>query len=277
VAIDLLFHLSAFFGWSNLTFRFGPYTRDTRMIAMMAQVADVMDTRKHYPGDAFRFSLTDRHALGHCAVERVGETSSGPGFSSVSRFRFEDKMRGEGSEWSALFRSEDVQCTLAAIDRAVRGEPLEGRERLAVLQNLLVDLLAYLEKEEGFAVTFGKRGRAKVQNEQAGVFNCKSKDISILHQMPGRIRLRIASLNGDPAYALHVQSLLQALNNVKDVRLNTDAACVVVEYSQSVPQEDLIAAIVATIENDLHGAPGGKNVLQPRAVSLNQARPRVRS
>ena len=30
VAVDLLFNLSAFFGWSNLTFRFGPYTRDPK-------------------------------------------------------------------------------------------------------------------------------------------------------------------------------------------------------------------------------------------------------
>ena len=65
--------MSTFFGWELMTFRFGPYTRDAVMIGMMAQIGEVLGSRTRFPGDAFRFTLGDRHALGQAVVRRVGE------------------------------------------------------------------------------------------------------------------------------------------------------------------------------------------------------------
>lgn len=248
VAIELLFHFCAFFGWSNLTFRFGPYTRDPKMIAIMAQIGDVLDSGSRFTGDAFRFTLSDRHALGQAAVRRVAETSSGPAFLNITRFKFEEEMRDKGSELAGLFRSEEVRCTLRAIDRAISGEELEGHERLAVLQNRLLDLVSYLEQQEGFRVSYGERARAKVEEQNAAESSPPSgKDIIILHQMPGRIRLRFPYLHNNET--LNLKSILKSLHYVKGVRVNIAAACVIIEYSPSVSQTKFIEDMLAMMED----------------------------
>jgi hypothetical protein len=266
VAIELLCLLSAFFGWGFMTFRFGPYSRDSKMITMLAQIGEVFESRSRFPGDAFRFSLSDRHALGQAVLRRVGETSFGPVFVTITRFKFEDEMQNERSEWASLFRSEEVRCTLEAIDRAVQGETLEGRERLAFLQNLLVDLLSYLEQKEGFRVSFGERGRATVDSNQTGVVQLESKDVRILHEMPGRIRLGIPRLHGDVIYAAHLQLLLQKLEQVNSVRANVDAACVVIEYSNSVPLSELLHAVLAIVDNASGNSPDSNTVQWQRVI-----------
>jgi hypothetical protein len=270
-AIDLLCLLSAFFGWGLLTFRFGPYTRDSRMIAEMAQIGDVFESRTAFPGDAFRFTAADRHALGHAAVRRVGDTTSGPAFVSITKFKLEEEMLDEHGEWARLFRSEEVRCTLAAIDRAVRGEPLEGRERLAVLQNLLVDLLAYLEQEEGYRTSYGKRGRAKVESNRDDIASQENNDVRILHRMPGRVRLGIPHLHADTRCASRLQLQLQTLNYIKSVRVNVRAACVVVEYADDVPLTEFMDAVVALVENEIGSASNHDNALHLRGVSAKTA------
>jgi hypothetical protein len=208
------------------------------MIGLMAQIGEVMESRSQFPGDAFRFTVGDRHALGHAVLRRVGEMSSGPAFITITRFNFEEEMLNPQSEFASLFRSEEIQCTLAAIERAIRGEPLEGRERLAALQNLTVDLLAYLEAREGFHVAFGERRRAKMSQAQ-NQFDSDRDDVRIVHQSPGRLRLAIARLQGDAAFASQLVSQLQAEANVKSVRANIVAGCVVIESINEAAAEDL--------------------------------------
>jgi hypothetical protein len=266
VAIDLLYHLSVFFGWALMTFRFGPYTRDSRMIAMIAQIGDLLESRTRFPGDAFRFTLSDRHALGQVVVRRVGDTSCGPACITITRFKFEDDMRDERSEWGGLFRTEEVRCTLAAIDRAVHGETLEGKERLAALQNLLVDLVSYLEQQEGFRVSFGERGRAAVETKHSDVTSRQSNDVRILHQIQGRIRLGIPRLHADQTDASYLQSQLQTLAYVRAVRVNVDAACVVVDYSDDAPAE-FIDAVVAMVRNEFGSPSSNDNFPYARGVS----------
>lgn len=248
VAIDLLYHFSVFFGWSMMTFRFGPYTRDSRMIAMVAEIGEILESRSRFPGDAFRFTLSDRHALGQAIVQRMGDTSCGPSFITITRFKFEEVMQDERSEWAGLFRSEEVRCSLAAIDRAILGETLEGKERLAALQNLLVDLVSYLEQQEGFRVSFGERGRAAVGTKHSDAIARQRNDVRILHHIQGRIRLGIPRLHADQAYASCLISHLQTLEFVKSVRVNVDAACVVVVYSDEAPVTRLMDAVAAMDE-----------------------------
>jgi hypothetical protein len=266
-AIELLFDLAVVFGWEMMTFRFGPYTRDSRMISIMAQIGEVMDSRTRFPGDAFRFTLSDRHALGMAVVRRVGETSSGPTFVTITRFKFEEEMLDERGEWARLFRSEEVRWTLAAIDRAIRGEPLEGRERLAALQNLLVDLVSYLEKQEGFRVSFGERGRATVETKDSDVISWHSKDVTILHQMPGRIRLGIPRLHAEKSYAADLQSQLQRQDHVTSVRVNVDAACVVIEYSDDIPLAEFMQAVVAIVKEESGSQSANETVQRSPGVS----------
>jgi hypothetical protein len=186
---------------------------------------------------------------------------------NITRFKFEEEIVDERSEWGALFRSEHVRCTMESIDRAIRGEPLEGRERLAVLQNLLLDLLSYLEKKEGFRISFGERGRATIEGRHADIISLDNQDIRILHQMPGRIRLGIPRLHGDAIYASRLEMLLQKLDHVKTVRINVDAACVVIEFSDNVKLPEFVNAVVALVENGLGSPSGNDDGLQPRSVS----------
>jgi hypothetical protein len=44
-AIDLLYHMAFFFGWSLMTMRIGPYTRDARMISTTSRISDVLESR----------------------------------------------------------------------------------------------------------------------------------------------------------------------------------------------------------------------------------------
>ena len=180
----------------------------------------------------------------------------------MTRFQFEEDLLSEQSQHVRLFRSPRIRWTLAAVDRAVAGEQLEGRERLAVFQNLLVDIVSYLEQQEGFRTSFGERRRARAENyftDEAIVQ--PSSDVRILHQLRGRVRLGISRLHGDSAYASHLQSLLQTLPQVENVRMNVGAACVVVECSLDVPQAECTKAIVAAIESDLDACSGADVIL----------------
>lgn len=247
-AIDLLYDFSVFFAWSMVTFRFGPYTRDSHMIAMMANIGDVLDNRKRFPGDAFRFSLSERVALGEAGIKRIAEMAHGPSFAVISRYVFEEILADGNHPGAGLFRSEKIQRTLSAFDQAIAGEPLEGRERLAYLQNMLVDLLMYLEKEEGFRLAYGERRKAKVDGDE---IITNHNGITILHRMPGRIRLRVPSLHTNPASAADLQPALESIADIKSVRVNTDAACVVVEHSNDVAQPELIQTLIARVEDQL--------------------------
>jgi len=258
VAIDLLYHLSNFFGWGLINFRWGPYARDSKMIAMMAQIGELMESRSRFPGDAFRFTMCDRIGLGGAVVRPVGETPLGPTFMVLSRAKFEEEMRDEVTDYGILFHSDDIRYTLEAVDRAIAGEKLEGRERLAVLQNLLVDLLSYLEQQEGFRISYGERRRATVEEKvavpvhvQDNVVFSPSGDIRILHQLEGRIRLGVPQLAHDETLALSLHSALQRLNYVKNIRVNAEAGCVVVEYDPEVSQTEFIREFVARVENEL--------------------------
>jgi hypothetical protein len=248
-AIEILYRLSHFFGWGYRNFRYGPYTRDPRVVELVRRIGDTFESRSAFPGNAFRFSYDERVSLGHVVVQRVGQGSTTlPVFESIPLYQFEQELRDEESKHAPLFRSRAVRSTLAAIDRADRPESLEGRERLAVLQNLLVDLATYLEGAEGFSVSIGERRKAKVGTGQLQMLRAQTGVVRVLHQTEGRLRLGIPRLRTDDAYAKALQSLLQSAQNVTSVRITPAAASVVVCCSPDVPQAEFARAIVNAIE-----------------------------
>jgi hypothetical protein len=188
------------------------------------------------------------------AVRQIGEASSKPVFVPTPQFEFEEDVLNEHSERARLYRSQEVRCTLAAIDRAVAGEPLEGRERLAVLQNLLVDLLAYLEQQEGFRTTYGKRKRAILPDSEPQIITVPADDVRMLHRIPGRFRLGVPRLYDDETFGAELQSVLNSLSHIRSVRVNRDAACVVVEHSADIPQDEFVQAVIAKVGEHLRAA-----------------------
>ncbi|MGO9611505.1 MAG: HMA2 domain-containing protein [Dissulfurispiraceae bacterium] len=248
-AIEILYRLSQYFGWGYYTYRFGPYTKDPRVIELSRKIGETFESRSKFSGDAFRFSFDERASLGQAVVRRVGEvTTILPVFQSIPLFQFEEEISDKQSKHARLYQSRAVRCTLAAIDRADQAEALEGIERLAVLENLLTDLLAYLESKEGFRVSLGEPVRAILRETHAQVSPLQSPIASILHQTRGRIRLRLPRLKTDKAYASALQSLLESVENVRSIRVSTGAASVIICYSPDIPEMEFARKALNAIQ-----------------------------
>ncbi len=248
-AIEFLYILNKFFGWEVMTLRFGPYTRDGKMIAIMAKIRDTFDSRHLYPGEAFRVNFSHRHALADSVLRRVGDHGSRPAFIQITRYQFEDEMRNLKGERVQLFSSKCVRSMLAAIDNADRPDLLEGRQRLEALQNQLVDLITYLERQEGFSMHFGKRARAGESLRDEAVDDDAS--VFVLHKMSGRLRLGVPRLHQDERLAQRLQSQIESLNLVESVRVNPDAACIVINHSRNIAQQVFITAAMQAVRDVL--------------------------
>ena len=57
-----------------------------------------------------------------------------------------------------------------------------------------------------------------------------AEDYTIVHSVPGRIRLRIPRLMTDAIYAKHLEKVLSADQRVMRIRLNRSAASLVIQY-----------------------------------------------
>ena len=248
-AIEILYRLSQYFGWAHRAFRYGPYTKDPNVIELTRQIAETFENRDKFSGDAFLFSIDERVSLGEVVVRRVGEvTAVLPVFESIPLFQFEEELGDQQSKHAPLFQRKAVCSTLKAIDRADRPEALEGHERLATLQNLLANLLAYLESKEGFTVSIGERRRAILGGDNALAFQGRTGIARILHQSRGRIRLKVARLKTDEAYGNGLQSLLASMENVEHIRISPNAASVIIRYNPNIPATEFTAKLMKTIE-----------------------------
>jgi len=247
-AIEILYRLSQYFGWVHHTFRYGPYTKDSRVIELGRKIGETFESRSKFSGDAFRFSYDERISLGNAVVKRVGEvTAVCPVFESIPLYQFEEEIGDEQSKHAPLYQSKAVRCTLSAIDRADRAKNLEGRERLAVLQNLLVELLAYLESQEGFRVSIGELRKARLRGAHALVSPTQPTMVRILHQTRGRIRLGIPRIKTDKAYPNRLQAVLESVEKVTSVNISISAASVVICYSKDIADVEFAKRAVKTI------------------------------
>jgi len=224
------------------------------VIGLIRRIQETFESRSHFPGDAFRFGIDERNSLGDAVVRRVGEvTAVLPVFESIPLFQFEEEIRDKQNKHAPLYQSKAVRCTLAAIDRADKAEALEEHERLAVLQNLLVDLLACLENKEGFRVSIGGLGKARLRGAYAG-FTSESNIARIVHQTPGRIRLIVPRLKKDEAFAKILQSLLESIENVRSTRISIGAASVIITFRADIPEAEFADTVVKTIEDGFYAA-----------------------
>lgn len=248
-AIEILYRLSQYFGWAYYNYRFGPYTKDPRVIELTRKIGDTFESRSKFPGDAFRLTLDERISLGVAVVKRVGEvTNILPVFQSVPLFQFEEEIGNKQSKHAQLYQSRAVRRTLTAIDRADRIEALEGHERLAVLQNLFTELLAYLESKEGFRVSLEVPRKATRRGAHAPLPSPQAAIASILHQTRGRIRLRVPRLKTDKAYPNTLESLLGALENVRSIRISAASASVIICHTPDISEVEFARQVLKAIQ-----------------------------
>jgi P-type Cu2+ transporter len=75
-------------------------------------------------------------------------------------------------------------------------------------------------------------------------------EYQVVHAVPGRCRIRIPRLGGDPMYAQQLQYQIQQLKFVIEVRLNVAACSAIVSYQESLADlADFKAQLLATIQS----------------------------
>ncbi len=246
-AIEILYRFGLLFGWGYQALRYGPYTRDPKVIELFMKIGETFDSRSKFPGGAFSFSSHERASLGNAVVRRLGEvTAVLPVFEAIPLYQFEKELSDEQSKHAPLYQSKVVRSTLSAIDRADKAEALEGRERLAVLQNLFLELLSYLESKEGFSVSIGEMRNARLIGDHSLVCPTERTIVRVLHHTRGRIRLGVQRLKTDTTYANRLQSLLGSIKNVTGIRINIGAASVVIRYNPDIRDAEFARAVVKT-------------------------------
>ena len=119
---------------------------------------------------------------------------------------------------------------------------------MTVLQNLLVDLVTYLERAEGFSVSVGDRRKARLRGVHAQVAIGQPGITRILHHTRGRIRLGVPRVKKDRVYVGALQSLLESMENVESVRVSAGAASVVIGYSSDIPEAEFTRRVLKTVE-----------------------------
>jgi len=269
-AVATVYVLGEMFGWAYMNMRYGPYTRDPKMIEITAAIARTFSRRGGFPDDAFRFSMEEQNSLGQAVVRRLGEADSAlPEFASVTLFEFEQDFRDPQSKRVRLFRSDGIRRAIEAIDRADRPEKIEGRERLAAVHRLVRRLIEHFERIEGFSLSAPSEAIHGEEAVASSPTHPAAPDI--LHRMRGRIRLRIPRLREDEAYAQHLMSLVGALSDVDDVGVNSAAASITVRYRRSVPDAEFQVRLIEAITADeLREARAAR--LESRAGAANTRR-----
>jgi hypothetical protein len=67
--------------------------------------------------------------------------------------------------------------------------------------------------------------------------------VSILHRIPGRVRLGVEALRRSPGRAERLVERARAAPGVRDARANPGAACLVIEYDASLPLDELLGCL----------------------------------
>lgn len=155
-AEETLYMIIQYMGWERCVRRYGPYTQDKKVInlteAIRATFATDGPENKRGP---FCFFRPQQKALSQIIMKRIaGEF--GPEFDTISLYDFKKKLSSQ-----ALEGMKSMKETRDALLNAKNVIELEGRYRLAEIQNYLVILLTYIEEKEKFSLFPGLREKAK--------------------------------------------------------------------------------------------------------------------
>jgi hypothetical protein len=127
----------------------------------------------------------------------------------------------------------EIAAILPVLAGLVATSRLQLRGAQALLVNLLIAALVRQTvlqlKRQAQPVTAGAEGETG-NHHQAIAASPDEEDYTIVHSVPGRIRLRIPRLASDILYARRLEKLLSADERVKHVRVNRAATSLVIQY-----------------------------------------------
>ncbi len=151
-AEETLYLIVRYFGWLVTIERHGKYTKDAVVMNLASAVRSAFSISTS-PGQVgpFNFFYAEQRALGKLVMlSREGQY--GTENDTISLYEFRTRLASP-----PLSESESVMETLASLRNAKDATSLAGRERLAAAQRHLVDLLGYLEAQEGYTLFRGER------------------------------------------------------------------------------------------------------------------------
>jgi hypothetical protein len=152
---DVIYLLLQYLGWERVMYRYGPYTHDSDLIALTQAVRGILarDPAGNRPSDdAFWLVRTEQRALAQLIMRRTrGEFGSE--FETMPFHSFQRLMSA-----APLSKSPAIAQSLAALKEAADDAGnLKGRDRLAQIQHVLVQMLATFEAKEGVRLFPGER------------------------------------------------------------------------------------------------------------------------
>jgi hypothetical protein len=256
-AIEAVWTFAQFFAWAAVNLRYGPYTRDPKVIELIVALSRTFDDRERFGDGAFRFSVAEQESLGHTVLRRVGHTGAGESSSAVTEFGivpavdFERDFKDAQSTKAGLYGGRAVRTAVEAIDRAERVEQLEGRERLAAVQQLVKRLLDHLGHLEGLSASLREDQPVSLEEIVADA-PANVRSTRIIHRMKGRIRLGIPHARLNRNLADRLGALIRTWKGVEDVSINVMTGSVAIRYRTTQPDDEFQASIVVAIEKALH-------------------------
>ena len=151
-AEETLYLLVRFFGWATAVNRYGPYTQDPFVIENVTAVRRAFSAASQgYSVGPFNFFLPEQKALGKIVMHTM-EGEYGHELDTISYYDFKERLKS-----APLKDSLAVRQSLETLRKARTAEDIVGRERLAEAHCHIVELLSYLEEQEGYSLALGTR------------------------------------------------------------------------------------------------------------------------
>jgi len=158
-AEETLYLIVRYFGWLATVMRYSPYPHDRELIRCTEAVRDAFASSKH-PIGPFTFFSPEQKALGKIVMQRF-RGQHGIELDTIPFYEFKDRLKSP-----PLCESNSLKQSLEALRKADDAESLQGRERLARVQNYLVDLLIDQEEKVGFSLFAGERKQCPLSLEE---------------------------------------------------------------------------------------------------------------
>jgi hypothetical protein len=154
-AEETLYLIVRYFGWLATVMRYSPFPQDLELIHCTEAVRDAFASSK-YPVGPFTFFSPEQKALGKIVMQRF-RGQHGIELDTIAFYDFKDRLNSP-----PLCESNSLNQSLEALRKAKNAESLKGRERLARVQNHLVNLLTDQEDKLGFSLFAGERKKCSL-------------------------------------------------------------------------------------------------------------------
>jgi len=283
-ALAIVYVIVKYFGWVFVFYHYGSYVQNKTAIKLTRNIAETFADRENFGQDAFLFTFTQQRSLGQTFVKRLTKNNpNSPEFRELSLYQFDQELNSKNKN---DYLYEDIMKVVEAIRKAKSVKDLSGWQRLLQVQNQLVDLLHYIELEEGFSVSGKQRKKIKLIDNMItaydstfnkeleksnygfslphilGFFSTNSlqfepmpkisrttKKTQIVHKIKGRIRLKVPYIFEKESNSQQLLSLIQTLTGVKLVEVNQVANSVTVYYDEQIPETEFESMLLETIEH----------------------------